>query len=166
MKKVAIVYLSFHAEPYMGDVVSAWKKLTYPKDQLVCVIVDNPHPTYGSSVRYLEEQVLPLSNKELPEIVILPQKENLGFAGGNNAGIQWALYHGYDYIFLHNGDGFLIANALEPLVHVMENDQSIGVVQSLLLLHPDTGYVNAAGNSFHYLGFGFCDEYRTRVVDL
>ena len=46
----------------------------------------------------------------------------------------------------------------------MENDQSIGVAQSLLLLHPDTGYVNATGNSFHYLGFGFCDEYRTRVV--
>lgn len=164
--KIAIIYLSYHSEPYLDDVVSAWKKLTYPKDLVECVIVDNPHPEYGSSLSYIDEHVMPMAGREIPHVTILPQKENLGFAGGNNVGIQWALDHGFDYIYLHNNDGFMTAGTLEPLVAVMENDKTIGVAQSLLLLHPDTQYVNAAGNSFHYLGFGFCREYRTRTSDL
>ena len=49
--KIAIIYLSFHCEPYIDDVMSALKKLTYPKDKLAFVVVDNPHPEYGSSIR-------------------------------------------------------------------------------------------------------------------
>lgn len=164
--KIAIVYLSFHCEPYLDDVVSALKKLTYPKDRLEFVIVDNPHPEYGSSVRYIEENVLPLSGREIPRVVLLAQPENLGFAGGNNVGVKWALEHNFDYIFFHNDDGFFAANALEPLVNAMEQDKTIGAAQSLMLLHPETELVNSTGNSFHYLGFGFCNEYRVPVTQL
>ncbi len=160
--KIAIIYLSFHCEPYIDDVMSALKKLTYPKDRLAFVVVDNPHPEYGSSIRYLEENFLPLSGKEIPTVVLLPQKENLGFAGGNNAGIQWAIDNDYDYVYFHNNDGFMDANALEPLVKAMENDRTIGEAQSLLLMHPETNLINTAGNSFHYLGFGFCGNFRVR----
>lgn len=164
MKKVAIVYLSYHCEPYLSDVFSAWKKLTYPKDKLACIIVDNPHPEFGSSVRAIDAAIADEASHELPRAVILPQKENLGFAGGNNAGIQWAIENGYDYIFLHNGDGFMEAGCLEPLIDAMEKDSTIGLAQSLLLLYPETSLVNAAGNSYHYLGFGFCNDYRMPVA--
>ena len=166
LPKVAIIYLSFHSDRHIDDAVSAWKKLTYPKDRLAFVIVDNPHPEFGNSVRMLEERVKPLSGRELSEVIILPQAENLGFAGGNNVGIQWALDHGFDYVYLHNDDGFMAVNALEPIVDTMEKDKTIGVAQSLMLLHPDTEYVNSAGNAYHYLGFGFCNEYRTKFADL
>lgn len=164
--KIAIVYLSFHSEPYMDDVISALKRLTYPKDRVEFVIVDNPHPEYGPSVRYLEENVLPLSAKEIPHVTLLPQKENLGFSGGNNVGIRWAMEHGYEYVYFHNNDGFMAATCLEPLVETMENDKDIGVAQSLMLLYPETVYVNSAGNSLHYLGFGFCLDYRRPLADL
>jgi GT2 family glycosyltransferase len=71
----------------------------------------------------------------------------------------------FDYVFFHNNDGFLAANALEPLVESMESDKSIGLAQSLMILHPETDLINSAGNSFHYLGFGFCDNYRTKISD-
>lgn len=164
--KIAIIYLSFHSEQYLDDVVASLKKITYPKDKLEFVIVDNPHPKYGSSVRVIEEMVMHLSGRELPHITLLPQKENLGFAGGNNVGIKWALENGFDYIYLHNDDGFVAANVFESLTKVMEEDKNIAVAQSLLLLHPDTEYLNNVGNSFHYLGFGFCDKYRERVSDV
>lgn len=164
--KIAIVYLSFHCEPYIDDVVSSLKKLTYPKDRLEFVIVDNPHPEHGPSVRFIEENVMPLSGKEIPHVTLLAQKENLGFAGGNNAGVDWALQNGFDYVYFHNNDGFMAANCLEPLVEVMENDKKIGVAQSLMLLHPETELVNSTGNSFHYLGFGFCNQYRMKIKDL
>lgn len=164
--KIALVYLSFHCEPYMDDVISALKKLTYPKDRVELVIVDNPHPEYGSSVRYIEETVMPLSVKEIPHVTLLPQKENTGFSGGNNVGAKWAIDNGFDYVFFHNNDGFLAANALEPLVEVMERDKTIGIAQSLMLLHPETDLVNSTGNAFQYLGFGFCADYRLPVREL
>lgn len=164
--KVAIVYLSFHCEPYIDDVVSALKKMTYPKDKVEFVIVDNPHPTHGLSVRYLEENVMSLSGTELPHITLLPQSENLGFAGGNNVGIKWALDNGFDYIYFHNNDGFVSANFLEPLVEAMEQDKTIGATQSFLMLYPDTELVNSSGNSFHYLGIGFCNNLRVKAESL
>lgn len=160
--KVAIVYLSFHSEPYLDDVVSALNKITYPKDRVELVIVDNPHPTHGSSVRFIEETVLPLSGKELPHVTVLPQEKNLGFSGGNNAGINWAIQHDFDYVYFHNNDGFVAANFLEPLVEAMEQDHSIGEAQSLVMLYPDTDLINTSGNSFHYLGIGYCNNFRVR----
>lgn len=166
LPKIALVYLSFHCEPYMDDVVGSLKNITYPKDRLELVIVDNPHPEYGPSVRYIEENVMPLSGRELPHVTLLPQSENTGFAGGNNIGARWALEHGFDYVFFHNNDGFLASNALEPLVNAMEADKTIGAAQSLMLLHPETELVNSTGNAYHYLGFGYCNEYRTKAADL
>ena len=110
------------------------RKITYPKDQVELVIVDNPHPEHGSSLRFLQENVLPLSGEELPHVTVLSQEVNLGFAVGNNAGIKWALDHDFDYIYLHNSDGFVSANFLQPLIAEMEKDKTIGVAQSLLLM--------------------------------
>lgn len=164
---IAIIYLVYyHNESYIDDAVSALKKMTYPKDKVALVFVVNSHERYGSFVRYVEETVLPLSQKELPKVVVLPQEKNLGFGPGNNAGTRWALEHGYDFVLYHNNDGFFAVNALEPLVEAFVNDPRIGAAQSLMLLHPETHLLNSAGNSFQYLGFGFCDQYRTPVTKL
>lgn len=160
LPRIAIVLLSFHSEPYIQDVLSSFKKLSYPKDLLTLVIVDNPHPEHGSSMRFLQEQVLPLAGTELPQVVLLPQTKNLGFSGGCNAGIEWAVTNNIDYVFLHNQDGFLAGNALEQLVEVMEKDKTIGSAQCLLLLYPETHLINSAGNAFHYLGLGYCQSFR------
>ncbi|MBI5729333.1 MAG: glycosyltransferase family 2 protein [Candidatus Magasanikbacteria bacterium] len=164
--KVAIVYLSFHSEPYLDDVVSALKKITYAKDLVELVIVDNPHPIFGSSVRFIEETIMPFSGKELPHVTLLPQEKNLGFSGGNNAGMNWAIQHGFDYVYLHNDDGFVAASFLEPLVEAMEADPSIGAAQSLVMLYPETNLINTSGNSFHYLGIGYCNNFRVRKDDV
>lgn len=166
LPKVAIIYLSFHCEPYMDDVVAALEKMTYPKDRVELVIVDNPHPQYGSSVRYLHDQVLPKSGVTLPKVTVLANETNLGFAGGNNVGIRYALENGFDYVFFHNNDAFVAADFLEPLVDAMEKDRGIGAAQSLLLLHPETELVNSSGNAMHFLGFGYCWDYRRRHAEL
>ncbi len=163
--KIAIIYLSFHCEPYIDDVVSALKKVTYPKSKLELVIVDNPHPKYGSSVPFLNEVFLPLSGNDFPHVTILPQKENLGFAGGNNVGIKWAMENGFDYTYIHNNDGFVTVNAFEPLVEAMEQDKKIAIAQSLIMMFPETELINTSGNAFQYLGIGFCNDFRKRRVD-
>ena len=166
LPKIAIMYLSYHSDPHIDDAAAAFRRLTYPHDRIEIVIVDNPHPEYGSSVGYIEEHVMPMSGREIPHVTLLPQKNNLGFAGGNNAGIRWAMEHGFDYVYFHNDDGFMIAGTLDPLVTAMESDKTIGAAQSLMLLYPDTDRVNSTGNVFQYLGFGFCGDYRKKVSDL
>ncbi len=165
--KVGIVYLLYyHNESYVDDMVSAIQKLTYPKDKVELIIVVNPHEEEGSFAHYIDDMVMPLSEKELPRVTVLPQMKNVGFAEGNNAGTERAIEQGCEYVYYHNNDGFMAANALEPIVEAFEADNTIGAVQSLMLLHPETNLVNSAGNSYQYLGFGYCDEYRTPVKEL
>lgn len=164
--RVAIIYLSFHCQPYIGPVVSALEKLAYPKERVGLVIVDNPHPEYGSSVRFLEETMMPKSENSLPRVTLIANSENLGFAGGNNVGIKWALENGFDYVFLLNNDAYPAPNFLEPLVAATEDDKKIGAAQSLVLLYPETELINSAGNVAHYLGFAYCWGYRQKITDL
>lgn len=166
LPKVAIVYLSFHCEPYLDDAVSALKKITYPKDRLEFIIVDNPHPIHGSSVRFIEDAVMALSGKEIPHVTILAQEKNTGFAGGNNAGIKWALDNDFQYVYFHNIDGFVAANFLEPLISAMQTDERVGAIQSLLMLYPETDLINSSGNSLNYLGVGYCNNFRVPKISL
>lgn len=163
--KVAIVYLSYHSESFLYDMVKALENVSYPKDKIALVVVDNPHATEGTSVKAINEIVAPLSGKSLPEVIVLPQTKNLGFTGGNNIGIAWALEHGYDYIFLHNQDGYLESGCISKLVEAMENDKTIGVSQALIML-AGTDKVNTAGNSFNYLGFAFIDHFGKKLSQL
>lgn len=166
LPKIAIVYLSFHCEPYVDDVISSLKKISYPKELLELVVVDNPHPEYGSSMRYLEDVLLPHSAVDLPHVTLLPQQKNLGFSGGNNVGINWAAANGFEYIYLHNNDGFMASGCLEPLVNALSSDPSIGLAQSLVLLYPETNLVNTAGNALNFLFVGYCNNFRKPLAGL
>ncbi|MEK9156836.1 MAG: glycosyltransferase family 2 protein [Patescibacteria group bacterium] len=159
MPRVAIIYLSFHSEPYLPDLIPALEKVTYPKDQWAFVVVDNPHPTHGLSMETLERDILSRSKTSLPQVILLPQETNSGFSGGNNAGIRWALEHGYDYIYLLNNDALPEPGFIEPLVGVLGQHKTIGCAQSLITLYPRTDLLNTSGNAFHFLGFGYSNGY-------
>ncbi len=164
--KIAIIYLSYHCEPYIDDVIDSLKKISYPKDLIEFVIVDNPHKDFPNSADYIRKNILPLSGKEIPHVTFLPQSINTGFAGGNNVGIQWASENGFEYIYWLNNDAFLSEHTFEPIIDAMLHEPTIAVAQSLILLEPSTGLINTTGNEFHYLGFGYCNNYKTPVGHL
>lgn len=164
--KVAIIYLSYHPEPYIEKVTTALGKMTYPKDKVELVVVDNPHPEFGSAKEFLAEKVMPLSGNVLPRVTLIANEKNLGFAGGNNIGIKWAIENSFDYVFLLNNDAFPAPGFLEPLVEAMAADKKIGAAQSLLMLAANPTLVNSAGNVMHYLGFGYCWGYKKTPAEL
>lgn len=157
--KVGIVYLSYHSESYWDDVVSALRKMTYPKERVELIVVDNPHPEFGSSMPYIRDRIVPLSGTDVPRVTTLPQETNTGYAKGNNMGIIKALELGCDYVCLHNDDGFMDPECLSKLVEAAEADNTIGALQPLVMLYPETNKVNSAGNRYHYLGFGGTQDY-------
>ncbi|WP_425992866.1 glycosyltransferase family 2 protein [Brevundimonas sp. TWP2-3-2] len=83
-----------------------------------------------------------------PVITILDTGANLGFAGGNNAGIRLALAdEGCAYIWLLNNDTVVDPQALLALLARMQ-DTAVAVCGSTLLFYDDPGTVQALGSAF------------------
>lgn len=153
MPRVAIVYLSYNTRPYLKEVMESVAGLSYPKECLDWMIVDNNSP--DNSAALIQERVLPESGKTLPNVTFFAEKENHGFAKGNNLAVDHAIKQGFDYIFLLNNDAKLHPEAITHAVKMAESDESIGSVQSLMLLWQDEEVVNSTGGIVHFLGFGF-----------
>ena len=66
-----------------------------------------------------------------PEILLLKSAKNLGFAGGNNIGIRYALAHKADYVWLLNNDTKPAPDALSALIAKALTDPRIGAVASI-----------------------------------
>lgn len=153
LPRVAIIYLSYNSRPYLDDVVLSLEHLNYPKDRLDFIIVDNASP--DNSAALIRETVLPKSGQSLPKITFFPAGANLGFAQGNNLGLEHALASGADYIFLLNNDAKLHPDAIAECVKLAESDPKIASVQPLIMLWQDEDIINSTGGMVHFLGFGF-----------
>lgn len=68
--------------------------------------------------------------KKFPKIKLLAQKENLGFAKGNNEGIKIARG---EFIFLFNSDAYLIDESLKNLLKRAKEIPNLGAIAPLVL---------------------------------
>ncbi len=117
-KLVYLIILNWNGWKDTVECVESCLKLKYPDVRIL--IVDNGS-TDGS------EMVL---RPRFPSVEFIQTGENLGFAGGNNAGIRHALERGAEYIWLLNNDTVVDQEALGQLVTVAETDEKIGIVGS------------------------------------
>src|SRR3989339_592778 len=88
----------------------------YPKFSIV--LVDNAS----------ENNSLPRLKAAFGHISFVENKQNLGFTGGNNVGIKYALEHQADYVLLLNNDTVVKPDFLSELVRIAESDPQIGIV--------------------------------------
>jgi GT2 family glycosyltransferase len=107
------------AEPYVVVVVLNWngaqdtlrcleslQKVAYRRCDVL--VVDN-----GSS-----DDSVGLLRRAFPDVELIETGDNLGYAGGNNVGIERALARGADYIVLLNNDTVVDPGFLDTLVEV------------------------------------------------
>ncbi len=59
---------------------------------------------------------------------LITNKENLGYAGGNNIGIRYALENGADYVFILNPDTTVKSNLLAKLAETAKKNPKAGIV--------------------------------------
>lgn len=95
-----------------------------------------------------------LSSEDISQRVIesINIDRNLGFAGGNNVGIEYALDRfGPDYIVLANNDTIIESGVISELTKRMDIERTIGVAGPTIIwttrisrLHKSDIYVNAA----------------------
>ena len=79
-----------------------------------------------------------------PWVEFIQNGANLGFAGGNNPGLKWALGRGYEWVLLLNSDTLVPAGSLAALLEYAQTRPATAAFQPLLV-SPDEGAIDGAG---------------------
>lgn len=117
--RVTCIVLNWNGWQDTIECLDALKACTY--QDLTVIVVDNAS-TNDSVVRI---------GVAHPDILLLESGANLGFAGGNNIGVRYALSHGAEYVWLLNNDTKPAPHALSALVTKALTDTGIGAVGSV-----------------------------------
>ena len=115
--KISIIIVNFNG---LSDTRECLKSLTKVKKdgfEVETIVVDN-----GSTDNSVSE-----IKKDFPWVINLVNTDNLGFAEGNNVGIQYALKRGADYLFLLNNDTLIHENILVELIKAAEAAPNGGI---------------------------------------
>jgi hypothetical protein len=75
-----------------------------------------------------------------PEVVLIEAGVNLGYAGGNNLGIRYALEHGAAWVMLVNNDASVAADVIDGFEQAVRACPRAGILAGKVLFadHPDT----------------------------
>ena len=79
------------------------------------------------------EQLKLFASQDEINVVYISNQKNLGFTGGVNQGLEFAMEHGADYVWLLNNDVEVTSDCLENLVKEMESDKKIGLISPIIL---------------------------------
>lgn len=113
---------------------------------------DYSHLVLGSGSSFeLIDSSLEKSN-EFP-VYLIENQSNLGFAGGNNVGIDFIQNNlEYDYIYLLNNDTEIQRGAVSSLVEKFQQTPSIGLCGSKVVYYSQPDKVQALGGAdFNYV---------------
>lgn len=140
---VSVVVVSWNALAIVQQCLPSVVQSSYPN--LEIIFADNAS-TDGSSEWVIDNH---------PEVKIVRHPENWAFCKGNNEAVKHATGK---YVVLLNNDVEVSRDWLEPLVDLMEREQSVGAVQPKLLSHSDRTrfeYAGAAGGYLDKNGYPF-----------
>jgi len=76
-----------------------------------------------------------------PEVHLVRNKENLGYAGGNNSGIKYALAMGAEAVVLLNNDTEVDPGFLPPLLAAFYEGETVGIAGSKIYFYDRTDLV-------------------------
>lgn len=149
-----IIILNWNQWQLTTDCLQSLQQVNHPNLHLV--VIDN-----GSS----DDSVARLKACVGHRTTLLCNTENLGFAGGNNVGIQYALSQKAASIMLLNNDTLVAKDFLEPLVNCFYQDPQIGIVTpKIYFMEPSSniwaagGFINSWSGKAGSLGRGQQDK--------
>jgi len=143
---VFIIVLNWNGKDDTLECLRSLQKLDYPNFETV--VVDNGS-TDGS-----EEAIC----SAFPSAHFIQTGRNLGYAGGNNVGIRFALEHGADYVWLLNNDTTVDSKALTALVKTAQADARIAFVGSKIYFYDKPDVIWCVGGTIDLAAGGRTDH--------
>ncbi len=119
---VAIIILTWNGLEQTIECLDSLQQLDYPTDYLQIIVVDN-----GST-----DDTVQVIRQRYPNVTVLENETNLGYAGGNNQGLRYALSQGTKYCCILNNDTTVAPDCLNRLLIVMEQSDDCGIVSPLI----------------------------------
>ena len=119
---IYLIVLTWNQRGLTLECLDSLATLDYPTEQLHIVVVDN-----GST-----DETAQAIREQHPAVTVLENSENLGYAGGNNVGIHYALAHEADYICILNNDVTVAPDFLTSLLAAFRGHADVGVVTPLV----------------------------------
>jgi len=138
LPQVVTIVLNYNNLPNTLETLKSACALNYKKNSLL--LIENS----------TEEEIVDKIRSQFPSLNIIENQRNLGYAGGNNVGMRYALEQRADYIFLLNNDVTLEADALSKLIDAMQTDQSCAACQPLVTYYDDKDKIWSAGTELFF----------------
>ena len=144
MAKVAVVILNWNGREFLRKFLPS--VLSHSQDVAEVIIADNA--STDSSIEFLQDNY--------PQLRIITNRTNGGFARGYNEALAEVEA---DYFILLNSDIEVTENWIDPVIKLMESDNSIAACQPKLRSFHNRSkfeYAGAAGGFIDEYGYPFC----------
>jgi len=138
--KVAIIVLNWNGWQDTIECLESLLKLNFSDYQIM--VVDN-----GSTDDSAE--IIKAWAKDKTSVALIETGKNLGFAGGNNVGLRFALSKSFDYFWILNNDTVVEPDALHYLVERMRVRPDAGICGSTILYYHDRNRIWALGGAYN-----------------
>lgn len=141
-KPVALILLNWNTPVHTANCILSLQQ--YCDEQLFDIIVaDN-----GSA-----DNSLALLKAQFPNLIYIDNKENLGFAEGNNRGLAYSIDNGYSYSLVMNTDTLVDEDLVTGLTTHLDNYTHAAAVQpAIYWMHDRTRIWNGEGSFNTLLG--------------
>ena len=113
---VYVLTLNWNGKRWLGECLSSVLELDYPNFEVV--VIDNG--STDGSVEFVRENY--------PVAQVVENGQNLGYARGFNAGLEYGYAHGADYFLIMNNDAVIDPGALSALVETAQSQPRAGFV--------------------------------------
>ena len=135
---VSVIIPNWNGKRFLAECMDSIKEQTFSDFEII--LVDNG--STDGSAEFVEDRYG-------ESVRIIRNKENLGFAGGNNVGIRSARG---EYIVLLNNDTLVEPTYLEALVKAIGSDRQVGMWSSKVYSYYRRDRVEAAGELIYWDG--------------
>ncbi|MDP4289713.1 MAG: glycosyltransferase family 2 protein [Bacteroidota bacterium] len=142
--KTAVVILNWNGKRFLKQFLP--QVISRSNDQAAIIVADNA--STDDSVEMLKQN--------FPEIEIIINPTNSGYAGGYNQALKQV---DAEYYILLNSDIEVGENWIEPVIAMMDADKSIAACQPKIrsyIDHESFEYAGAAGGFIDTFGYPFC----------
>lgn len=142
--KVAVVILNWNGKSFLEEFIPG--VIEHSSNDAEVIVADNM--STDGSVSYLKNN--------FPEVRIIQNKENGGFAKGYNDALKLI---DAEYYILLNSDIQVTPNWIPPVIQLMDSDKNIAACQPKILAYHDKTkfeYAGGAGGFIDKYGYPFC----------
>src|SRR5579871_3843321 len=139
MPRVAVIVLNWKRPVDSMRCLESLQALTYPAECRHIIYVDNA--SRDGSVQRVAQS--------FPDVTVIENAANLGYAGGNNVGLRRACADGAEYVLVLNNDTVVDPQLLDNLVAFAASHPRLGAATPKILESAEPTRIWSAGCTFN-----------------